>query len=157
MGPNVSWQVRSLANWVNLSTPLGLAVATLGRATVSSRDRGVLLATDYRYAFPPASAFTVGSVVVSRHDRAYLAARPELLAHEERHTTQYAVCLGLPFLPLYLMAAGWSWLQTGDPAAANVFERRAGLADGHYAVPTPEQVSAVRADRRRRLRRLVRL
>jgi hypothetical protein len=33
---------------------------------------------------------------------------------------------------LYLAAAGWSWLRTGDFASRNVFERRAGLADGGY-------------------------
>ncbi len=155
MDRNVQWQVRSLANWVNLSTPLGLAVATFGRAAVSRHDRGILLATGYRFGFPAASAFTVGSVVISRHDRGYLTGRPELLAHEERHTTQYAACLGLPFIPLYLLATGWSWLRTGDRAAANLFERRAGLADGHYVVPTPEQVSAVHSRRRRRLRGLL--
>ena len=36
-------------------------------------------------------------------------------------------------LPLYFLAAGMSWLLTGDFGARNIFERRAGLADGGYA------------------------
>jgi len=35
-------------------------------------------------------------------------------------------------VPLYLLAAGVSWALTGDFGARNVFERRAGLADGGY-------------------------
>ena len=57
---------------------------------------------------------------------------PALLAHEARHATQYACCAGLPMLPLYFLAAGVSWGLTGDFGARNIFERRAGLADGGY-------------------------
>ncbi|MFP5316410.1 MAG: hypothetical protein ACLGHS_13675, partial [Actinomycetes bacterium] len=46
--------------------------------------------------------------------------------------TQYALCLGLPFLPAYFFFAGISWLLTGDPASRNPFERSAGLKDGGY-------------------------
>ena len=35
-------------------------------------------------------------------------------------------------LPLYFIAAGLSWALTGDFGSRNVFERRAGLADGGY-------------------------
>ena len=35
-------------------------------------------------------------------------------------------------VPLYLVAAAVSWALTGDFGARNVFERRAGLADGGY-------------------------
>jgi hypothetical protein len=35
-------------------------------------------------------------------------------------------------LPLYVVAAGWSYLVGGDPAVHNAFERLAGLADGGY-------------------------
>jgi hypothetical protein len=35
-------------------------------------------------------------------------------------------------VPLYLLAAAASWALTGDFGARNVFERRAGLADGGY-------------------------
>ncbi len=36
-------------------------------------------------------------------------------------------------LPLYFGAAGVSWVLTGDFGARNIFEQRAGLADGGYA------------------------
>jgi len=52
--------------------------------------------------------------------------------HEARHATQFACCGGLVMIPLYLAAAGVSWALTGDFGARNVFERRAGLADGGY-------------------------
>jgi hypothetical protein len=55
-----------------------------------------------------------------------------LLDHEERHVTQYAWCGGVLMPIVYGAAAGWSWLRTGDFASRNVFERRAGLADGGY-------------------------
>ena len=58
-----------------------------------------------------------------------------LLGHEERHCTQYAWCLGLPFLPLYFLAAGWSLARTGNPGTRNFFERRAGLRAGGYPEP----------------------
>jgi hypothetical protein len=122
----------ALANVVNLSTPLGLAVAVAGRARLSRGPRGMLLGTSYRLSVPPAVAFTVGGVILTRLSRDDLLARPRLVAHEERHTWQYAACLGLPMLPLYLLACGWSWLRCRDFASANVFERMAGLADGGY-------------------------
>jgi hypothetical protein len=56
--------------------------------------------------------------------------------HEARHATQYAFCIGLPMVLLYLVAAGWSLMRCGDPASYNVFERRAGLLDGGYRVRT---------------------
>lgn len=126
-------RVRQVANAVNLSTPFGLAVATLGRSRVRRGPRGLVLADGYRLSFPVAGAFTVGNVIITSGDWNELSRRrPRLLAHEERHSCQYAYCLGLPYLPLYALCLAWSWLRTGDRAAANVFERRAGLADGGY-------------------------
>ena len=76
----------------------------------------------------------MGSVVLlrGRVPQGGLAGFDRLLEHEARHCHQYAVCLGLPFLPAYLLAAGYSLLRTGDPASRNPFERGAGLADGGY-------------------------
>ena len=79
-----------------------------------------------------APAFCVGNVILARSDLATLATMPPLVAHEARHATQYACCAGLPMLPLYFLAAAVSWGLTGDFGARNVFERRAGLADGGY-------------------------
>jgi hypothetical protein len=74
----------------------------------------------------------MGNVVICRFSAGQLVSNAALLGHEEKHCTQYACCLGLPFLPLYLLAAGWSQLRTGDPASANFFERLAGLEAGGY-------------------------
>src|SRR5687768_1254207 len=95
------WRVKSVANVVNLSTPLGLLVAALGRSRLRRGPRGLVLASDYRLPLPAAPAFTVGNVVVSPRPAEFLDGRPALLRHEERHSWQYAVCLGLPMLPLY--------------------------------------------------------
>ncbi|QWZ08187.1 hypothetical protein KRR39_23125 [Nocardioides panacis] len=126
------WRVKQVVNVLNGSTLLGLAVARAGRAHVDRGPRGLVVATGYRLPLPVASAFTLGNVVASTHDRAWLDARPALMRHEERHTWQYVACLGLPLLPLYLLAVGWSLLVGGDPAVHNAFERLAGLADGGY-------------------------
>ncbi|MBG6223917.1 hypothetical protein IWX63_000472 [Arthrobacter sp. CAN_A2] len=121
-------------NWINLSTPCGLAVAALSGCRVSPGPYGILLAEGYRRRLPRARAFTVGSVVLLRGSapRTASPAFLRLLEHEARHTRQYAACLGLPFLPAYLVAAAYSLLRTGDPASRNVFERWAGLPDGGY-------------------------
>lgn len=126
-------RIRQVANWVNLTTPLGLAVARLGRADVRRYRSGLYLAEGYRLKFPVAGAFTVGNVIVFSDDvDLLLALFPELIEHEESHTWQYAWTLGLPFFPLYALGMAWSWVRTGDRAAANFFERRAGLESGGY-------------------------
>ncbi|OUM44435.1 eCIS core domain-containing protein [Arthrobacter sedimenti] len=121
-------------NWINLSTPCGLAVAALTGCRVSPGPSGILLAEGYRGRLPKARAFTVGSVVLlrGRVPRGAPAGFTRLLEHEARHARQYAAFLGLPFLPAYLLAAAYSLLRTGDPASRNPFERRAGLSDGGY-------------------------
>lgn len=126
--------LRSVLNAANLSTPLGLLVAAAGRARLRRGPEALLIAEGYRLPLPAAGAFTVGSVViVPRGGLADLERRtPTVLAHEAEHAWQYAACLGLPFLPLYALASGWSWLRTGDPWSRNVFERDAGLAVGGY-------------------------
>jgi len=132
-------RVRQVANWVNLSTPLGLLAAAVGRARVTRGHDGLLLAHGYRLRVPSAPAFTVGNVVLIRIDDDALARRPRLLVHEARHATQYAWCVGLVMLPLYGLAAAWSWLRCRNPATYNVFERLAGLADGGYRLPMGER------------------
>jgi len=131
-GVRTSFRLRQVANLVNLSTPLGLLVAIAGRATLTPGPDGLLFARGYTLRLPRAPAFTVGNVVVLRLDDAALARRPGLLGHEARHATQYAWCIGPAMLPLYGLAAAWSWLRCRDFASYNVFERRAGLADGGY-------------------------
>jgi hypothetical protein len=142
-------RVRRLGTRVNLSTALGLVVARLGRASVRPGPRGLLLADGYRLPFPVAGAFTVGDVLITggRWERH----RSGLLEHEERHSWQWFWCAGLPFLPAYGACLLWSVLRTGDRAAANLFERRAGLARGGYReVPLRPLGPVVRAVLRRR-------
>ncbi len=123
-----------MANVINLSTPLGLVVARAGGARLAAADDGLIVAHGYRWALPAAPAFTLGNVIILRIDDEQLARRPKLMLHESRHATQYAMCLGIVMVPLYLAAAGWSWLRCRDFGQHNVFERLAGLADGGYAV-----------------------
>jgi len=142
-----SLRLRSAGNWLNLSTPLGLALARLGRAEVRPGPRGLLLADGYRLGFPVAAAFTVGNVLLTpgRWDD-LLRTRPGLLKHEEAHSWQWLACAGLPFLPAYGVCLAWSVLRSGDLAAHNVFERQAGLVQGGYrAVPVRPLAPAVRA------------
>ena len=120
---------------LNLSTLLGLLVAKLGRARIARGPDGLLLARSYRLGVPRAPTFTIGNVILLRLTDEQLAARPKLLAHEARHSTQYAFCVGPLMLPLYFVAAGWSWLRCRDFAWHNAFERLAGLADGGYNDP----------------------
>ena len=124
---------RQTVNYVTLATPLGLLVAKWGRASLSRGPDGLWLATSYRRTLKP-RAFTVGNVVITRHDRAWLDEQPRLVVHEGKHATQWACWLGLPYLPAYGVATLWSRWRTGDRGLGNVFEIRAGLADGGYDV-----------------------
>lgn len=128
-------RVRTVVNWLNLSTALGLLIARVGGATIVRRGRGTYLATGYCWSFPVASAFTVGSVIVSKHGPAYFVGRDRLLQHEDRHCTQYAFVLGVVMLPVYFVCAGVSWLIAGDHSSYNPFERLANLSDGGYPPP----------------------
>ncbi len=135
--------MRAALNWANLTTPLGLAIARAARCRVrpyapgAARPAGLWVAEGFEGPLPRAAAFTVGSVVVLRPAVGAPEHRPDLMRHEAAHATQYALCGGLPFLPLYFAAAGWSWLRTGDPASRNVFERAAGLQRGGYCEAPP--------------------
>jgi len=123
-------RVRQVVNLANGSTLTGLGVARLGGAAVARSADGLFLGTGYRLPVPPAPAFCVGNVIVTRWDGIDPGSR--LFGHEARHATQFAWCGGVVMIPLYLTAAGMSWVLTGDFGARNVFERRAGLADGGY-------------------------
>ena len=124
-------RVRLAVNLLNGSTAAGLAVSLAGRARLARFPDGLLVGTGYRLPVPPAPAFTLGNVILTRHE--VLGRDTVLLRHEARHATQYAWCGGLLMLPLYFAAAGVSWLLSGDAGAWNAFERAAGLADGGYA------------------------
>lgn len=144
-------RLRSALNWMNGSTLLGVVSAKLAGCELRPASRGLIFAHRYSPRLPKASAFTLGNVVLFRAGPEEVARRPRLVAHEARHSTQYALCLGLPFLPAYLFAAGVSWLLTGDPASRNPFERAAGLRDGGY-VERPLRQAVRRGSRAARRR-----
>jgi len=124
-------RARQVVNLANGSTLAGLGVAALGRAAIARSADGLFASTGYRLPVPPAPAFCLGNVIVTRRD--FIEPGSRLFRHEARHATQFAWCGGVIMIPLYLAAAGVSWALTGDFGARNPFERLAGLADGGYA------------------------
>jgi hypothetical protein len=124
-------RIRQAVNLANGSTLAGLGVAALGGAAIARSVDGLFTGTGYRLPVPPAPAFCLGNVIVTRASELDPGSR--LFRHEARHATQFAWCGGVVMVPLYLTAAGVSWVLTGDFGARNVFERLAGLADGGYA------------------------
>lgn len=115
----------TIANWVNLTTPAGMLVARISHCRPTRRGSH-WQAVGYTKRFPVGGAFTVGSVAISRSPLG-----PPVWEHETAHMRQYAWC-GAMFVPLYGLAAAWSYLRAGDWWSRNVFERRAGLAAGGY-------------------------
>ena len=115
---------------MNGSTLAGLGVAALGGAAIARSVDGLFTGTGYRLPVPPAPAFCLGNVIVARGDG--IDPGSPVFRHEARHATQFAWCGGVVMIPLYLAAAGVSWVLAGDFGARNVFERQAGLADGGY-------------------------
>lgn len=150
-------RIRNLTNWCNLSTPVGLLIARAGGARPRRGPRGLWVADGYRFAFPVAGAFTVGSVLITAAPSwdDLSARRPGLLAHEENHTWQYAYSLGLAYLPAYAACMGWSWLRTGDRASANFFEQAADLDLGGYARRELRPLREGLGDLRQTTRRLI--
>ena len=137
LGTAAGWpRVRAVLNWANGSTLSGLLLARVTHAAVTRRPDGLWEATGYRgpnHNRP----FTVGNVLFTRHGPGFLASHPQLLAHETRHSDQWAV-LGPFFVPLYYAEAFLSWVLTGDFATGNVFEVHAGLGKARYRRPPLE-------------------
>ena len=125
--------VRSVLTAVNGTTGAGLLLALASGAKVKRGRNGVLVAEGYRRSIPPATCFTVGSVILTRRTAEWLLApeREHLFGHESRHAGQYAV-LGPLFWPAYWLSCGWSYALTGSYGARNAFERHAGLVTGGY-------------------------
>lgn len=118
-------RVIATINWLNLTTVSGFAIARASGCEITRRGH-CYEARGYRYRYPLAGAFTVGSVVIARSPL-----DEQVWEHELAHVRQYAWC-GPMFLPLYGFAAAWSWVRTGDWWSRNIFERRAGLSAGGY-------------------------
>ena len=94
-----AYRVRLVANLVNGSTLAGVVVAAAGRARLARGHDGLLIGERYRLPVPPAPAFTLGNVIMTRTERDALLGQEALLAHEARHATQFACCAGLLMLP----------------------------------------------------------
>lgn len=126
-------RARRLVTAVNGTTAAGLLIARLVGARVREGRDHVLIAEGYRPRIPPATCFTVGSVILTRRTAEWLLddERAALFGHERHHAGQYAF-LGPLFWPAYWAACGWSRALTGTWHARNVFEVRAGLAAGNY-------------------------
>jgi hypothetical protein len=123
-------RVRQAVNLANGSTLAGLGVAALGGARLARGPDGLFAGTGYRLPVPPAPAFCLGNVIVTRLDA--IPPDSQLWSHEARHATQFAWCGGVLMVPVYLAAAAVSWALTGDFGSRNAFERLAGLAGGGY-------------------------
>ncbi|MEU4559860.1 hypothetical protein AB0F72_15875 [Actinoplanes sp. NPDC023936] len=126
-------RTRTVLTAVNGTTAAGLLIAKLTGTTIKRGPDGILIAEGYRFRKPPASCFTIGSVIITKRSAEWLldSRRARLLAHESRHASQYAV-LGPLFWPAYWVACAWSITLTKSFGARNYFEKRAGLADGNY-------------------------
>lgn len=131
-------RARAVLTAVNGTTGAGLLLALAGRARLRRGRDGVLIAEGWRWKIPPATCFTVGSVIMTRRSAEWLLAeeRADLFGHESRHAGQYAV-LGPLFWPAYWLACGYSYATTGSWGARNFFERHAGLETGGYPTDLP--------------------
>src|SRR2546430_16623885 len=127
-----------LRAWINLangSTLAGLGVAALGGARVARSADRLFVGTGYRLPVPPAPAFCLGNVIVTRLDG--LDPASVLFRHEARHATQYACCGGGGVVAPYLVAAARSWALAGGTGRRHRFERRARVAHGGCTVTPP--------------------
>ena len=136
MARRISHVARTVLTAVNGTTGAGLLVALATGAKVRRGRNGVLIAEGYRRKLPPATCFTVGSVIITRREADWLlhTDRSELFDHESKHASQYAV-LGPLFWPAYWAACGYSYARTRSFALRNTFERHAGLVAGGYVKP----------------------
>src|SRR5262249_55466135 len=98
-------RARTILTALNGTTRAGLLIAQAAGCRVRRGRDGILVAEGYRHRMPPATCFTIGSVILCRHPAQWLLApeRAELFGHESRHTGQYAV-LGPLFWPAYWAA-----------------------------------------------------
>jgi hypothetical protein len=126
-------RTRTILTAVNGTTAMGLLIARATRTTITRAPDGLFIAEGYRFARPPATCFTIGSVIITKRSAEWLLddKRARLLKHESHHASQYAV-LGPFFWPAYWLCCGWSITLTTSFGARNFFERRAGLTDGNY-------------------------
>src|SRR3982750_2394361 len=126
-------RARQVITAINGTTGAGLLIARAGGARIRRGRDGVLIAEGYRLRIPPATCFTVGSVILTRRTASWLLdqERSALFDHERPHAGQHAG-LGPLCGPPWWGACGWSRALTGPWHARNAFEVRAGLTAGGY-------------------------
>ena len=125
-----------------LNGPATLAGCLIGLATHGSLhwdgEHLVVLCTGSSAPKLGSTAFAVGSVVITSLGPDDFAARHggRLMAHETRHSDQWALLGPLPFLAAYgaeFIRSRWvSRHRGGDPGSYNLFERWAVLEEGGY-------------------------
>ena len=69
-------RARQVVNLANGSTLAGLGVAALGGARLARSADGLFVGTGYRLPVPPAPAFCLGNVVVTRLDEGGYTDKP---------------------------------------------------------------------------------
>ena len=128
-----AYRARQVVNALNLSTLLGLALATGERRRLSAAPTGWCSPRGVRVGSARApSAFTVGNVVLLAHRGPDARA---CCAHEAQ--ARHAVGVLRAAVPAAVLARGGLVVpRTGDHFSRNVFERRAGLLDGGYVERT---------------------
>lgn len=140
--------VRSTLTWINGTSLAAVVLSAATRTRLVRGPGGVLVAAGYPLRVPKQPCFTVGSVIFTKRTADWLLdpERLDLLGHETRHVSQYAV-LGPLFWPLYAAASGWSYLVTTSYGCRNVFEKHAGLVHGGYPVDLPLRPWAAKVSR----------
>ena len=129
--------LRQLINLITGVTFFGLLVGFISRGKPQwNSEYGLLVFFDCRIPWKYASAITFGDVVLlltpPRRWGSFQEMPAGLLHHEMKHAEQYCFVLGFPYFPLYWLACAYSWLVSGDHWSYNVFESRAGHAQGGY-------------------------
>jgi hypothetical protein len=140
------WRLRAAVNWVNLSTPLGLAVGLISMGHRQAPDPlyRIIQVVGCRRLPTRGGFVTIGNALLIRAGLETMI-RDSDLVHEGRHSTQYAFCGGLAAIPLYGAASLVSYFATGDWYEANLFEVRAGgIGTEGYSAP-PDASRPIRA------------
>jgi hypothetical protein len=138
------WLLRSIVNWLNLSTPLGVLLGYAAGGRPYSFDAFYRIRQFRGCRRRPISTWrvvTVGNVLLlnGQPDR---GVSKGILVHEGRHSTQYACLGGVLAIPLYGFAMLVSLVRTGNRTEANVFENVAGPPDESNGYVSPPAYTA---------------
>lgn len=130
-----------------LNVPATLAGCAIGLATRGTchwdREHVAVLCTRSSAPALGSTAFAVGSAVITSLGEAEFRRRNggRLMAHETRHSDQWALLGPVAFLAAYgeeFLRSRWlARRHGGNPGSYNLFERWAVLEDGGYPSPPP--------------------